>query len=387
MVNQFEVIVQKYGGSSVADAQKIKSVAKFIHAALTDNRRICVVVSAMGHTTNELIELAHQICPDPPKRELDMLISCGERSSMALLAMALFDIGVKAVSLTGSQSGIITDDNHSGAEIIAIKPSRVLEALQSNQVVIIAGFQGVSEKKEITTLRRGGSDTTAVGMAAALNAQYCEIYTDVAGVMDVDPKIVKQARVLDKLTFDQMEGMALYGAKVLAHDAIRLAKELGVSLQIRKVGEASPGSQIQKDIQVSGQSKVVAITHLRALVQINVDLDHMEKLSNEAGYFLCGSQQKDQFVAYISNDIAQELVGLDETKVNAGLALMTVHLRKNQDAFFTLGIIIKLFKDRGLVLENIIIGRNEIFVIVPDNELEEKLNILHKGLSMSGDDL
>src|SRR5580700_7478344 len=183
MQNSPNIVVQKFGGSSVATPQKIKSVASFIKQKLGLAERICVVVSAMGHTTNELIKLAHAVNANPSKREMDMLISCGERSSMSLLAMALHDLEVSAISLTGSQSGIITDENHSGAKIVAIKPERVFQAFKTHQVVIVAGFQGMSRAREITTLKRGGSDTTAVAMAAALKAQCCEIYTDVPGVL------------------------------------------------------------------------------------------------------------------------------------------------------------------------------------------------------------
>lgn len=384
MTNKFDMIVQKYGGSSVADPQKIKTVAYFIRSSLQKDRRICVVVSAMGHTTNDLINLAHAVSAEPPKRELDMLISCGERSAMALLAMALDDIGVKAVSLTGSQSGIITDDHHHGAEIIAIRPNRVLEAFQSNQVVIIAGFQGVSKRKEITTLRRGGSDTTAVAMAAALDAKVCEIYTDVAGVMDVDPKIVACAEVLPAISFEQMEAMALYGAKVLAHDAIRLAKEFGVSLRIAERGDDAHGTEIREvNLRLDSVKEVVAITHLRAVIRFSFPCEHLDRVINSAGYFLCGSLCLDNFVGYISNDISQELVS-SSGNVSGGLGLITVHLKKNQVAARVLSEINRLLKAEKLALKDLIVGRDEIFIVVDDDRLPLALGILHAGLSMKG---
>lgn len=379
MTANFPVIVQKFGGSSVADAKKIKQVASFIKSSLHDDLRICVVVSAMGHTTNELINLAHQVCNDPPKRELDMLTSCGERSSMALLAMALHDIGVRAMSLTGSQSGIITDEHHSGAEIIEIKPNRVHDAFFMHQVVIVAGFQGMSLKREITTLRRGGSDTTAVAMAAALNAQCCEIYTDVKGVMDADPRIIENALVLPTITFDQMEAMALYGAKVLAHDAIRLAKEKNVLLHIKKTGDDDVGTRIEKDVS-SQQERRFALTHLRALIRFSIPLHSLDDFKNRAGYFLCGAQLGDNFVGYISNDISQEMVDIKSAHIDRGLALITVHLMRNQFAFSVLSEIKRTLFRHDITLHDLLVGHNEIFLVIDDSALKKALTSIHKQL-------
>ncbi|HXW60748.1 MAG TPA: aspartate kinase, partial [Myxococcota bacterium] len=245
MKNNFDIVVQKFGGSSVATPEKIREVALFIKERLTSVPRICVVVSAMGHTTNELLRLAHEVNSNPSKRELDMLISCGERTSMALLAMALHGQGISALSLTGSQSGIITDEEHSGAEIVAIRPERVHQAFALNQVVLIAGFQGMSRSKEITTLKRGGSDTTAVAMAAALGAKACEIYSDVCGVMDIDPRVIETAEILPEITLSEMSAMSLYGAKVMAYDAALLAEKLGIELLIAKTGDQKGGTSIR----------------------------------------------------------------------------------------------------------------------------------------------
>jgi aspartokinase len=376
MAHNFSVMVQKYGGSSVAEPHKIKAVAHFIKSSLTEHHRICVVVSAMGNTTNELIKLAQNVAIDPPKRELDMLISCGERSSMALLAMALDDIGVSAISLTGSQSGIITDNNHNGAEIIEIKPGRVFEALNTHQVVIVAGFQGISLNKEITTLRRGGSDTTAIAMAAALKASACEIYTDVAGVMDIDPKIALNAQLLPNLSFDQMEAMALYGARVLAHDAIRLAKNWGVKLRIAQAGEAVLGTTIDTDNSASSEQDVVAITHLRGIMQFSIRWDHVSTLKNRPGYFLCGVMRNEHFVGYVSNDLSQELVHKD-IDVNAGLALITLHLEKNQAAILVLSKITDIMATHKINFKDILVGRNEIFMVISDDQLNTILLLLY----------
>jgi aspartate kinase len=225
-------VVQKYGGSSVADVQKIRKVAEKVAATRRAGADVCVVVSAMGDTTDELLALAKQVSPAPPRRELDMLLSAGERISMALLSMALQDLGVPAISFTGSQSGIITTDAHASARIVEVRPFRVQEELGRGKVVIVAGYQGVSARKEVTTLGRGGSDTTAVALAAALGAD-CEIYSDVAGVFTADPRVVPDARRLETLSYDEMQELAGAGAKVLNAQAIEFAKEKGIAVHAR----------------------------------------------------------------------------------------------------------------------------------------------------------
>jgi aspartokinase len=379
MNNNFQIVVQKYGGSSVAEPKKIKAIAQYIKSYLKEELSICVVVSAMGQTTNQLISLAHEVCLNPIKRELDMLISCGERSSMALLAMALNDIGIKAISLTGSQSGIITDGNHNGAEIIAIKPIRVIEAFNSYQVVIIAGFQGISENKEITTLRRGGSDTTAVAMAAAIGARECEIYTDVSGIMDIDPRMVESAQLLPKITFSQMETMALYGAKIVAHDAIKLAREFGIDLRIAKTLEPLVGSTIRKNLKISEKKPVIAITHLRAIVRITLNNLKLDQIFADSNYFLCGSMRNSSFIGYASNDISQELIG-HCSQIDSSLALVTLHLARNQFVKEVLLRIDELFsKDLGFI-QDLIIGNNEIFIVLLDEQLKDILKLFHEKL-------
>ena len=225
-------VVQKYGGSSVADVEKIRKVAEKIAAARRDGKDVCVVVSAMGDTTDELLALAKQVSSAPPRRELDMLLTAGERISMAILSMALHELGVPAISFTGSQSGIITNDSHASARIVEVRPYRVQDELGRGKVVIVAGFQGVSYKKEVTTLGRGGSDTTAVALAAALGAD-CEIYSDVAGVFTADPRIVPDARRLDALSYEEMQELAQAGAKVLNAQAVEFAKEKGIAIHAR----------------------------------------------------------------------------------------------------------------------------------------------------------
>jgi aspartate kinase len=260
MTHKNPIVVQKYGGSSVATTQRIKEVALLIKQRRDQGFRLCVVVSAMGKNTDQLLALAKEICANPSRRELDMLLSCGERASMALLAMALQDIGVESISFTGSQSGIITDDVHSGARIIEVRPSRVLEALERDSVVIVAGFQGVSFKREITTLGRGGSDTTAVALAAALHAQACEIYSDVAGIYSADPRLVPSALRLEGISFEEMEELSFAGAKVLNAQAVQFAKRSGIVIHARKTGDTE-GETLIGVATPSAPKKLSALAH------------------------------------------------------------------------------------------------------------------------------
>ena len=227
------VVVQKYGGSSVADVQKLRQVADRIMRTRQQGHDVVVVVSAMGHTTDELLRMAKQVSPNPERRELDMLLSAGERISMALLSIAIRDLGGDAISFTGSQSGIITNDRHVDARIVEVRPFRVQDELAHGKIVVIAGFQGVSYLREVTTLGRGGSDTTAVAMAAALNAEYCEICSDVDGVYSADPCVVPDARRIGTLSYEETQEMAESGARVLNAQAVEFAKERGIAIYAR----------------------------------------------------------------------------------------------------------------------------------------------------------
>ncbi len=254
------LIVQKYGGATLADPAKIKSVSARIAAQSKDSSLI-VVVSAMGKTTNSLIDLAGQVSSHPQRREMDMLLTVGERISMSLVSMALNDLGCPAISFTGSQAGIFTDDSHVNAFIRDVKPVRVLEALKSDRVVILAGFQGVSPvTKEITTLGRGGSDTSAVAMAAAFNAERCEILKDVAAVFTADPNIVKSARPLLELNYDQLMEMTFWGAKVLHYRSVELAKVRDVTLYIGPASNrTSDGTIVKKGLNMFESSKALSL--------------------------------------------------------------------------------------------------------------------------------
>jgi aspartate kinase len=238
------VLVQKYGGTSVGTPERIEAVADRVLASQARGNDMIVVVSAMGESTDHLLDLAHQIHPHPPQRELDMLLSAGERISMALLAMALHKRGARAASFTGSQSGIITDRGHGRAKVKHVRPFRLRDELAKGTIVIVAGFQGVSEDKEITTLGRGGSDTTAVALAAAFQAEACEIWTDVAGVFTADPRVVPGARKLDAISFSHMAALAHLGAQVLHARSVDLAASCGVPLWVKSSFSDEEGTRV-----------------------------------------------------------------------------------------------------------------------------------------------
>jgi len=244
-VRPMSVIVQKYGGSSVASPEKIKRVARRIAAAREAGHAVCVVVSAMGDTTDELLQLAKQVTERPERRELDMLLTAGERISMALLGLALNDLGIPAISFTGSQSGIITNDAHANARIVEVRPYRIQDELERGKVVIVAGYQGISYRKEVTTLGRGGSDTTAVALAAALGAEWCEICSDVDGVYSADPRVVSGAQRLAALSFEEMQLLAESGAKVLNAQAVEFAREKGIAIYARSTFQEGAGTVVR----------------------------------------------------------------------------------------------------------------------------------------------
>ncbi len=244
------LVVQKYGGSSVADADGIKRVAQRIVATRKAGNAVVVVVSAMGDTTDELRDLANQVSPLPPGRELDMLLTAGERISMALLAMAIANLGLQARSFTGSQAGVITDSAHGKARIIDITPGRIQQALEAGAIPIVAGFQGVSQStKDVTTLGRGASDTTAVALAAALRADYCEIYTDVDGIFTADPRIVPTARRLTRISYEEMLEMAACGSKILMLRCVEYARRYEIPVHVRSSFSNNEGTWVTDAVQ------------------------------------------------------------------------------------------------------------------------------------------
>ena len=269
------LIVQKYGGSSVADAEGLKRVANRIVATKRAGHQVVVVVSAMGDTTDELIDLANQVSPLPNGRELDMLLTAGERISMALLAMAIGNLGNEARSFTGSQAGVITTSAHGRARIIDVTPSRITEALSEGAIAIVAGFQGISQDtKDVTTLGRGGSDTTAVALAAALDADVCEIYTDVDGIFSADPRVVPAAKKLKTVTYDEMLELAASGAKVLHLRCVEYARRYDMPIHVRSSFSNNEGTWVVKDHPEGGtdmeQAIIAGIAHDKSEAKITV---------------------------------------------------------------------------------------------------------------------
>ena len=267
------LVVQKYGGSSVADAERIKRVAERIVATRKSGNDVCVIVSAMGDTTDELFDLAHRVSPLPPGRELDMLLTAGERISMALLAMAIHNLGYEARSYTGSQAGVITTSAHGRARIIDVTPGRLRSALDEGSIAIVAGFQGVAQDtKDITTLGRGGSDTTAVAVAAALGADICEIYTDVDGVYTADPRIVPNARRIEKITYEEMLELAACGAKVLMLRCVEYARRYRMPIHVRSSYSQRPGTIVtgsMEELSVE-QALITGVAHDRSEAKITI---------------------------------------------------------------------------------------------------------------------
>nr|WP_203599445.1 aspartate kinase [Streptomyces sp. SID10853] len=309
------LVVQKYGGSSVADAEGIKRVAKRIVDAKKSGNQVVVVVSAMGDTTDELIDLAGQVSPIPAGREFDMLLTAGERISMALLAMAIKNLGHDAQSFTGSQAGVITDSVHNKARIIDVTPGRIRTALDEGNVAIVAGFQGVSQdKKDITTLGRGGSDTTAVALAAALDAEVCEIYTDVDGVFTADPRVVKKARKIDRISFEDMLELASSGSKVLLHRCVEYARRYNIPIHVRSSFSGLQGTWVSNEARVEAQEAQGDPTVEQAIIS-GVAHD-----TSEAKITVVGVPDKPGEAAAIFRAIADSQVNIDMVVQNVSAA-------------------------------------------------------------------
>jgi aspartate kinase len=264
------IIVMKFGGTSVADAERLRRAAARIVAKREAGHRVVAVLSARGATTDELIAMAEEVSPAPNPREMDMLLSTGERISCALCAMAIHDLGHEALSLTGSQAGILTDTSHTKARILDVRAARITEALDAEKIVLVAGFQGVSTSHDVTTLGRGGSDTTAVAVAAALGAEVCEIYTDVAGVFSADPRIVPDARKLSIVSFEEMLEMSASGAGVLQLRSVEYARNHGVRIHCRSSFDDGPGTVVVSEEETMERPLVTAVTHSTAETRITL---------------------------------------------------------------------------------------------------------------------
>jgi aspartate kinase len=323
------IVVQKYGGSSVADADKLKRVAGRVMRTRDSGHAVVVVVSAMGDTTDDLLALAKGISPNPDRRELDMLLSAGERISMALLSIAIRELGGDAISFTGSQSGIITNDRHVDARIIEVRPFRVQDELARGKIVVVAGYQGVSYRKEITTLGRGGSDTTAVAMAAALGAEWCEICSDVDGVYTADPRIVPQARRIPVLSYEESQELAESGAKVLNAQAVEFAKEKGILIYARATASpwpakdpAAEGTVVRKYGPRPPGSVVGITSENEVLIVQSRDVDRLLTVMDDFGvpgkqlHVTSAGTEQDGLTMVVSKENLHQAAGLESATKN-----------------------------------------------------------------------
>jgi aspartate kinase len=301
------IVVQKYGGSSVADAEKIKSVARRITAAKDKGGEVVAVVSAMGDTTDELVELAYSVTDQPSEREFDVLLSTGEIVSSTLLAMALRAMGYEAISLSGAQAGIRTDAVYSRARIVGVDPERVVRELDKGRIVIVAGFQGVTEEMDTTTLGRGGSDTTAVALAVSLGAEVCQIYTDVEGVYTADPRLVPEAKKLDEISYEEMLELASYGAKVMHPRAVELGELFNMPIMVASSFTDNPGTLIHGGVAMEVRNKVRSIAH---------DLD-VAKIT------VVGVPDRPGIAAAIFEPLAQANISIDTIVQNASINNIT----------------------------------------------------------------
>ncbi|MFH1853940.1 MAG: aspartate kinase [Candidatus Omnitrophota bacterium] len=335
------IVVQKYGGSSVANIERIKKVADRVVRYRKKGHRVVVVVSALGDTTDELLQLARNITESPSERELDMLISTGEQVSVALLAMAIHKLGFDAISFTGGQVGIVTDRSHTKARIVDVEADRIKKELKRGKVVIVAGFQGVNPENEITTLGRGGSDITAVALAKALKAAYCEIYTDVEGVYTADPRIVKDARKLSRISYEEMLELASLGAQVMQARSMEVAKKFSVPLHIRSSFTDKPGTVISKEVKAMEEVLVSGVT--------------MNK--GEAKVTICDVPDRPGIAAYIFRDLAKENINVDMIIQNisrTGCTDMsfTVPLNELNRCRKVMDDIVKKVKAEGVIYNN-----------------------------------
>jgi len=401
----------KFGGTSVADAERIKRAARRIVAKREEGLRVVAVLSARGKTTDELIEWAQEISPHPDPREMDMLLSTGERQSCALCAMAINDLGHRAISLTGSQAGIVTDTSHTKARILEVRADRIRDALDDERIVLVAGFQGVSTAKDVTTLGRGGSDTTAVALAAAIEADECEIYTDVAGVFSADPRIVPDARKLPMVSFEEMLEMSASGAGVLQLRSVEYARNHGVRIHCRSSFDDAPGTVVVGEDVTMEHPLITAVTHstgearvtltgvpdtpgvagrlTTVLAQANVNVDMIvqnEPLAEDAGADLSFTVPRDDLhtARTALEPLAAELgigVHADESmgKVSVVGAGMKTHPGVAAQVFTVLG-------DAGINIEMISTSPIRISCVVPSEKVPDAVRALHSHFELSGPD-
>lgn len=411
------IIVQKYGGSSVSDANSIQRVARRIVDTARTGSKVAVVVSAMGDTTDELTDLANQVSPNPPGREMDMLLTAGERISMALLAMAISDLGYQAHSFTGSQAGLITDAEHGAARIVDFTPGRIQGALAEGAIPIVAGFQGVSrETKDVTTLGRGGSDTTAVALAAALGADVCEIFTDVDGVFSADPRIVPRASKVPSITYEEMMELAAAGAKVLHLRCVEYGRRFGIPIHVRSSFSRNPGTWVTTAAALKGEgveqpiisgvaadmndAKVTVIgvpdkpgeaaAIFRVLAAANINLDMI--VQNVSGptkertdlTFTCGKSDVARAMQALLD--AQHTIGFENLSSDEGIAklsLVGAGMRSNPGVSATF---FGALAEADVNVEMISTSEIRISVVTRADAAKRGLQAVHTAFGLDGDD-
>lgn len=395
------IVVQKYGGTSVADAARIANVARRIVATYEQGNSVCAVVSARGDTTDELLALAYEITPHPPEREMDMLLSAGERISCALLAMAIHRLGREAVSYTGSQAGIVTDGVHTKARILDINPGRLEEAMAQGKIVLVAGFQGVSTERDVTTLGRGGSDTTAVALAHALHADVCEIYTDVEGVYTANPSLVARAAKIEMISYDEMLEMAAAGAQVLAVRAVEYARKYGIPIHVRSSFSDREGTWVREEDPTMESPIIRSVTYttdearitvrgvpdqpgvaaevFSALADAHVNVDMIIQNTSESGHtdLSCTTPLEDRAVADLALRGVVEKLGakgyVTDTNI-AKISVIGVGMRTNP------GVAAKMFRtlaDLGINLDMISTSPIKISTVIDKSRVDEAVRVLH----------
>jgi aspartate kinase len=386
-------LVMKFGGTSVADPQKIRRVASRLVEAKRAGNRVVAVVSAMGHHTDELVSLAYEVSPEPKPRELDMLISVGERISCALVAMAIADLGLDAISLTGSQAGIVTDTVHGKAKIVEVRAHRIHEALDSDRIVLVAGFQGVSTDYDITTLGRGGSDTTAVALAAALGADACEIYTDVDGVFTADPRLVPGARKLHAVSYEEMLEMAASGAKVLALRSVEFARNHGVKLHVRSTFTGEDGTWItEEDERMLEKAMISGVTHTLEEAVYRVSGADRAELFDA----LAGASVSVDTIIQTGDDIVFSAPIEDRAGTEAALARLDANWKERDDLGKVSvvgagmkshpGIAARTFatlRDLGVEPDLVATSPIKIAFYVPQEDVERTVVALHEAFELS----
>lgn len=409
------LVVQKYGGSSVSDAERIRRVAERIVETKKAGHDVVVVASAMGDTTDDLLDLAQQVCPSPPARELDMLLTAGERISNALLAMAIESMGANARSFTGSQAGVITTGTHGNAKIMDVTPGRLRTALDEGQIVLVAGFQGVSQDtKDVTTLGRGGSDTTAVAVAAALGADVCEIYTDVDGVYTADPRIVPDARRLETISFEEMLEMAAAGTKVLMLRCVEYAKRYNLPIHVRSSYTDKPGTLVKgsmedipmEDAILTGvahdrsEAKVTvtgvpdvpgyAAQVFRALADVDVNIDMvLQNISKvEDGKtditFTCSRESAPRAVEKLTS--LQDKIGFTRVLFDdliGKVSLIGAGMRSHPGVTATF---CEALAEAGINIDLISTSEIRISVLIKDTELDRAVAALHEAFNLGGEE-